>query len=73
MRTAGTIKWFSESRGVGFITPEGGQQDCFVSHSAIQGQSFKILAEGDRVEFDVVQRRTGPTAENVTRLGRRVA
>ena len=54
-RTTGTVKWFNDAKGFGFITPEDGQKDCFVHHSAIQAQGFKSLAEGDRVEFDVVQ------------------
>ena len=70
MRTTGTVKWFNDAKGFGFITPEGGQKDCFVHHSAIQGQGFKTLAEGERVEFDVVQGQTGPAAENVVKLGR---
>src|SRR5215208_5169732 len=70
MRTQGTVKWFNDAKGFGFITPEGGQKDCFVHHSAIQGSGFKSLAEGERVEFDVVQGQKGPAAENVTRIGR---
>ena len=69
MRTTGTVKWFNDSKGFGFITPEGGQKDCFVHHSAIQGNGFRSLAEGERVEFDVVQGQKGPAAENVTRVG----
>ena len=68
-RTTGTVKWFNDAKGFGFITPEGGQKDCFVHHSAIQGQGFRTLAEGERVEFDIVQGQKGPAAENVTRLG----
>lgn len=68
MRTTGKVKWFDDAKGFGFITPEDGGKDCFVHHSAIQGQGFKTLAEGERVEFDVVQRDKGPAAENVTRL-----
>src|SRR5262245_34461156 len=71
MRTTGTVKWFNDTKGFGFITPEGGQKDCFVHHSAIQGGGFKSLAEGERVEFDVVQGQKGPAAENVVKLGRR--
>jgi CspA family cold shock protein len=69
MRTTGTVKWFNETKGFGFITPEDGQKDCFVHHSAIAGQGFKTLNEGERVEFDVVQGAKGPAAENVVRLG----
>lgn len=70
MRTTGTVKWFNESKGFGFITPENGQKDCFVHHSAIQGDGFRTLADGERVEFDVVQGQKGPAAENVTKMGR---
>jgi CspA family cold shock protein len=69
MRTTGTVKWFNDAKGFGFITPETGQ-DCFVHHSAIEGSGFKTLAEGERVEFDVVTGAKGPAAENVTKLGR---
>jgi len=68
MRTTGTVKWFNDSKGFGFITPEDGSKDCFVHHSAIQGSGFKTLAEGARVEFDVVQGQKGPVVENVTQL-----
>jgi len=63
----GRVKWFNDSKGFGFITPEDGQKDCFVHHSAIRGNGFKSLAEGDRVEFDVVQGTKGLAAENVVR------
>ena len=63
MRTTGTVKWFNDAKGFGFITPEGGQKDCFVHHSAIQGEGFKSLSEGDRVEFEVVQGQKGPAAQ----------
>jgi len=65
MRTAGTVKWFNDVKGFGFITPEGGAKDCFVHHTAIQAQGFKSLKEGDRVEFDMVVEAKGPKAENV--------
>jgi CspA family cold shock protein len=69
MRTTGTVKWFNDTKGFGFITPEGGAKDCFVHQSAIQTNGYRSLAEGDRVEFDVVQGQKGPAAENVTKLG----
>ena len=67
-RTTGTVKWFNDAKGFGFITREDGQKDCFVHHSAISGQGFKSLTEGDRVEFDVVQGQKGPAAENVVKI-----
>jgi len=67
MRTTGTVKWFNDAKGFGFITPEDGTKDCFVHYSAIQGNGFKTLAEGDRVEFDMVDGSKGPAAENVAR------
>jgi len=68
MRTTGTVKWFNESKGFGFITPESGEKDCFVHHTAIEGSGFKTLAEGDRVEFDIIQEPKGPKAQNVIRV-----
>ena len=69
MRTTGTVKWFNDAKGFGFITPESGEKDCFVHHSAIQAQGFRTLAEGERVEFDMVEGQKGPAAENVVRVG----
>ena len=68
MRTVGTVKWFNDQKGFGFITPDGGGKDCFVHHTAIQSEGFRTLAEGDRVEFEVVQGTKGPAAENVTKV-----
>ena len=67
MRTTGTVKWFNDSKGFGFITPEDGQKDCFVHHSAIQMQGFKTLAEGQVVEFEIQSGNKGLHAANVTR------
>ncbi|MBV9773679.1 MAG: cold-shock protein [Gemmatimonadetes bacterium] len=69
MRTTGTVKWFNDEKGYGFITPSNGEKDCFVHHSAIQGNGFKSLKEGEQVEFDIVQGQKGPAAENVARVG----
>jgi len=69
MSTTGTVKWFNDSKGFGFIEVDDGSKDVFVHHSAIQsGDEFKTLNEGDRVQFDVVQGEKGPAAENVTRV-----
>lgn len=69
MATYGRVKWFNEAKGFGFITPETGERDCFVHHSAIQGNGYKTLVEGERVSFEIVQGQKGPAAQNVTRLG----
>ncbi|MFT3931728.1 MAG: cold-shock protein [Spongiibacteraceae bacterium] len=63
--TTGTVKWFNESKGFGFITPESGP-DVFVHFSAINSGGFKTLAEGQQVQFTVTQGKKGPQAENVT-------
>lgn len=63
---AGSVKWFSNDKGFGFITPEGGGDDLFVHFSAIQGDGYKSLDEGDEVEFTVGQGQKGPQAQNVT-------
>jgi len=65
MSVTGTVKWFNDQKGFGFITREDGEKDCFVHYTAISGSGFKSLKEGERVEFDVVQGDKGPAAENV--------
>ena len=64
----GTVKWFNEAKGFGFISVEGGAKDCFVHHTAIKADGFRSLSEGERVEFDIVQGAKGPAAENVTKV-----
>jgi CspA family cold shock protein len=62
----GTVKWFNESKGFGFISPSDGGKDVFVHFSAIQAEGFKTLAEGQAVSFDVEDGPKGPQASNVT-------
>jgi CspA family cold shock protein len=64
----GTIKWFSDQKGYGFVTPEGGSKDVFVHFSAIGGDGFKTLAEGQLVSFDVVSGPKGEQAANVVKI-----
>lgn len=61
----GTVKWFNDSKGFGFITPEDGSKDLFAHHTAIQMEGYKSLKEGQRVEFDVVSGPKGPAAANI--------
>ena len=68
MRTTGKVKWFNDAKGFGFITPSSGEKDCFVHHTAIKADGFRSLAEGDKVEFEMVQGAKGPAAENVTKV-----
>jgi CspA family cold shock protein len=66
-RITGTVKWFNDAKGYGFLSHEGGP-DVFVHFSSIQGNGFKSLAEGDRVEFEIVQGQKGPQAADVTKV-----
>ena len=68
MRTVGTVKWFNEVKGFGFISPDGGGKDCFVHQSSIKSDGFRTLGEGERVEYDVVEGAKGPAAQNVVKL-----
>jgi CspA family cold shock protein len=61
----GTVKWFNDSKGFGFITPDGGGKDLFAHFSAIQGSGFKTLKENQKVSFEVAQGPKGPQAQNI--------
>ncbi len=64
---SGTVKWFNDSKGYGFISSDTGE-DVFVHHTAIQGEGFKTLAEGDKVEFEIVKGDKGDKAQNVVKV-----
>ena len=67
-QTRGTVKWFNDQKGFGFITPETGDKDVFVHQSAIIATGFRSLGEGDRVEFSIEQGPKGPAAANVKKI-----
>ena len=64
----GTVKWFNDAKGYGFITPDAGGKDVFVHHSSISGSGFKSLPEGAKVEFEEAEGAKGPEAKNVAQL-----
>lgn len=65
----GTVKWFNETKGFGFITPDGGGNDIFCHHSAIQSSGLRTLKEGEAVEFEIKEGKKGPEADNVKVVG----
>lgn len=64
----GTVKWFSDQKGFGFIVPDGGGKDIFVHHTGIEGSGFKSLKEGDKVEYEVTQSPKGEQATKVVKI-----
>ncbi len=64
----GTVKWFNDQKGFGFVTPDGGTKDVFVHFSALKGEGFKSLADGQRISFDIVQGPKGEQAANVQKI-----
>lgn len=68
MRKTGTVKWFNDGKGFGFISPTDGTRDCFVHHSQIVQEGFRSLAEGEAVEFDMIEGEKGPAAEGVVKI-----
>ncbi len=68
MAKTGKMKWFNDAKGFGFVTPDDGSKDVFVHFSSIQGEGFKSLAEGDKIEFDVQESDKGPKAANVRKI-----
>lgn len=68
MAIRGTVKWFNDKKGFGFLTPDDGSKDVFVHYSAIKGNGFRTLVEAEPVEFEITQSDKGPAAVNVMRL-----
>ncbi|GAA3341307.1 cold-shock protein [Curtobacterium pusillum] len=69
MASTGTVKWFNNEKGFGFIAPDDGSADVFAHFSAIAGNGYKSLEENQKVEFDITEGRKGPQAENITVIG----